>query len=69
MTDESTAEGGISVREAGRRGGAKTRDKHGREFYVTIGRMGGRLGGRGRPRDFHKRIDKTGGEAILEKHG
>jgi len=31
----------ISVREAGRRGGTKTRDNHGHEFYVEIGRKGG----------------------------
>jgi len=32
---------GISVREAGRRGGTITRDRHGVEFYRQIGAKGG----------------------------
>lgn len=33
--------GEISVREAGRRGGQSTVDRHGREFYHQIGVKGG----------------------------
>ncbi|GAI91944.1 hypothetical protein ES708_03674 [subsurface metagenome] len=32
---------GISVKEAGRRGGTVTRDRHGVEFYRQIGAKGG----------------------------
>lgn len=32
----------ITVREAGRRGGNVTRDRHGRRFYQKIGAEGGR---------------------------
>jgi general stress protein YciG len=35
----------MTVREAGRRGGQTTKARHGRDFYVTIGRKGGAKGG------------------------
>jgi len=33
--------GGMSVREAGKRGGDRVKAKYGSEFYETIGRKGG----------------------------
>lgn len=33
----------VSVREAGRRGGTTTRDRHGVEFYRRIGARGGEI--------------------------
>ena len=33
--------GDISVREAGRRGGTTTKERHGHEFYKKIGTKGG----------------------------
>ena len=33
--------GGMSVREAGRRGGERVKAKYGPEFYEAIGRKGG----------------------------
>jgi general stress protein YciG len=33
--------GGMSVREAGRKGGETTSQRHGPEFYEEIGRKGG----------------------------
>ena len=39
--DMSEVSNGISVREAGRRGGIATRDRHGIEFYRQIGAKGG----------------------------
>jgi len=47
----------ITVREAGHRGGEKTAETHGREFYQEIGHKGGQKGGR------------KGGEATSEKYG
>ena len=35
----------MTVREAGRKGGSKVRDKYGKEFYQKIGKMGGTKGG------------------------
>ena len=47
-TKQST---GVSVSEAGRRGGEATRRTHGHEFYEQIGHMGGQKGGQ-RVRDL-----------------
>ena len=35
----------MTVEEAGRRGGLKTAETHGEEFYSEIGRKGGKIGG------------------------
>ena len=35
------SKGDISVREAGRRGGTTTKERHGPEFYREIGHKGG----------------------------
>lgn len=35
------SKGDISVREAGRRGGTTTKERHGPEFYRQIGHKGG----------------------------
>ena len=37
--------GKMTVEEAGRRGGLKTAETHGEEFYSEIGRKGGKIGG------------------------
>ena len=37
--------GRMTVAEAGRRGGLKTAETHGEEFYSEIGRKGGKIGG------------------------
>jgi general stress protein YciG len=41
---EST-KGKMTVAEAGRRGGRRTAETHGEEFYSAIGRKGGSVGG------------------------
>ncbi|MFA5926972.1 MAG: Em GEA1 (EM1) [Patescibacteria group bacterium] len=42
MAERRMANGGeISVREAGRRGGRRTSETHGHEFYEEIGQKGG----------------------------
>ena len=40
-TQEPGQSGGMSVREAGRRGGERVKAKYGSEFYEEIGRKGG----------------------------
>jgi len=37
--------GKMTVEEAGRKGGLKTSETHGEEFYSAIGRKGGKIGG------------------------
>ena len=39
---EENRKGKMTVAEAGRKGGEKTSQTHGREFYEEIGRKGGR---------------------------
>jgi Stress-induced bacterial acidophilic repeat motif. len=38
---EENRKGKMTVAEAGRKGGEKTAETHGREFYSEIGRKGG----------------------------
>ncbi len=37
--------GKMTVEEAGRKGGERTSETHGREFYSSIGQKGGKIGG------------------------
>ena len=39
--DNNSNGGGMSVREAGKRGGDRVKEKYGSEFYEAIGRKGG----------------------------
>lgn len=41
MAGEKHAKGGMTVREAGRKGGEVTSERHGPRFYEEIGRKGG----------------------------
>jgi len=38
---ETEKKGGMTVAEAGRRGGLQTSERHGHEYYVNIGAKGG----------------------------
>ncbi len=39
--DEDPEKGGMSVAAAGRKGGQRTAERHGHEFYERIGKQGG----------------------------
>ncbi len=41
MAKRGSEKGGMTVAEAGRKGGQKVRDERGHEFYEEIGRKGG----------------------------
>jgi general stress protein YciG len=41
----SEGKGKMAVAEAGRKGGLRTAETHGEEFYSEIGRKGGKIGG------------------------
>ena len=45
MEERRGSQGGMSVREAGRKGGQTTARTHGRGFYQEIGHKGGQIGG------------------------
>jgi uncharacterized protein len=41
QSSEDKPKGGMSVRNAGRKGGEKTSERYGSQFYAEIGRKGG----------------------------
>ncbi len=41
MAKKEGKKGGMTVREAGQKGGEKTAETHGHEFYEKIGQKGG----------------------------
>lgn len=59
---------GMTVGEAGRRGGERTAETHGHEFYEEIGRMGGRKGGETTAEryghKFFEEIGQKGGQKV-----
>jgi len=64
----------MTVREAGRKGGTKVRDKYGPDFYKQIGRKGGTTTWKTHGKEFYQKIGKMGGEkggarvrALVEK--
>lgn len=52
----------MSVREAGHKGGEKTAETHGREFYEEIGQKGGEKTARTHGHEFYEEIGHKGGE-------
>ena len=60
--------GGMSVSEAGRRGGERTAETHGHEFYKEIGKKGGRKGGETTAKlyghEFYEEIGAKGGQKV-----
>ena len=51
----------MTVREAGRKGGSKVRDKYGIEFYQQIGQKGGTTTWETHGKEFYQKIGKMGG--------
>jgi general stress protein YciG len=64
MADEK--KGGMSVREAGRKGGRKVRDTRGPEFYKDIGKKGGETIRDTRGHEFYEEIGHKGGQKVRE---
>ena len=46
MANNTNNDGDMSVSEAGHKGGERTSQTHGREFYQEIGHKGGEIGGK-----------------------
>jgi general stress protein YciG len=66
MANAKKPQGEMSVREAGRKGGETTAERHGHEFYEEIGRKGGV-----KVRDeygvqFYEEIGHKGGQKVRE---
>ena len=56
--------GKMTVAEAGRKGGEKTAQTHGREFYEEIGRKGGEKVSQERGPEFYSAIGSKGGQKV-----
>lgn len=61
--------GGMTVAEAGRKGGQAVRDKYGPGFYEAIGRKGGEAVKAERGHAFYEEIGRKGGEAVKAERG
>jgi general stress protein YciG len=66
MPEKKEKKGGMTVREAGHKGGEKTAETHGHEFYHEIGEKGGHKGGEKTAKthghEFYEEIGHKGGE-------
>jgi len=64
---------GMSVREAGQKGGETVKQKYGPEFYEQIGRKGGLATKQAHGHEFYEQIGKKGGkkggEATRDRYG
>ena len=63
---ESKSKGGMTVREAGKKGGEKVRDERGHAFYEEIGRKGGEAVRDARGHEFYEEIGHKGGQKVRE---
>lgn len=61
-----TTRGGITVKEAGRRGGKATKLRHGPDFYQTIGRKGGETTKLRHGPKFYEKIGRKGGNRVRQ---
>lgn len=72
-TTKRKAGGGMTVREAGQKGGETVKRKYGPEFYETIGRKGGEATKQAHGHEFYEQIGKKGGkkggEATRDRYG
>ena len=55
---------GMSVREAGQKGGETVKKKYGPEFYEMIGRKGGQATKRAHGHAFYEAIGQKGGQKV-----
>jgi len=60
----TTTGGGMSVREAGKRGGDRVKAKYGSEFYEAIGRKGGEATKSKYGPSFYEEIGAKGGQKL-----
>lgn len=63
-TSDQPNSGGMSVREAGKRGGDRVKAKYGSEFYEAIGRKGGEATKTKYGPTFYEEIGQKGGQKV-----
>jgi general stress protein YciG len=66
MPEKREKKGGMTVEEAGHKGGEKTAKTHGKEFYQEIGRKGGEEVKEERGPEFYQEIGHKGGQKVKE---
>ena len=59
----------LTLKEASRRGGLKTLERYGKNFFAEMGRKGSEVRLRKYGPDYYKMIGKKGGDATLAKYG
>ncbi len=59
---EKEKKGEMTVKEAGHKGGEKTSETHGKEFYEEIGHKGGESTSKSHGKEFYEEIGHKGGE-------
>jgi general stress protein YciG len=69
MAEKEEKKGSMTVREAGHKGGEKTSETHGHEFYEKIGHKGGEKVSEEKGPEFYEKIGHKGGETTLKEHG
>ncbi len=65
--DQIRSGGGMTVREAGKRGGERVKAKYGSEFYEAIGRKGGEATKEKYGAEFYEVIGQKGGQKLKRK--
>jgi general stress protein YciG len=63
---DTTENGNMSVREAGRKGGKTTRQRYGSEFYQEIGQKGGKAVSERYSHEHFQTIGRKGGRKVAE---
>ncbi len=70
MAEKKEKKGGMTVKEAGHKGGEETAKTHGKEFYHDIGEKGGHKGGEKVKEEygpeFYSKIGHKGGQKVKE---
>ena len=68
-TPGNEADGEMSVREAGKKGGDTVRARYGSGFYEAIGRKGGQATRERHGATFYETIGRKGGRVVKDKYG
>ena len=56
----------MTVEEAGQKGGTRTSETHGRDFYEAIGHKGGEKTSEKHGPEFYRQIGHKGGQKVRE---
>ena len=68
MTSKRNEDKGMSVNEAGQKGGQSNAESHDREHFENIGHKGGQANAETHDREHFENIGQKGGKANAESH-